>query len=336
MLSWSQILARPLPGPRSLDGLCVHRPWHHSIAGCGHGAPWHKGPSESYRNLMADMNNAAQPRFLVSQLHRRKSGYARMIELDRMLGIIARASPGEFERDETLQGRLVVSAVKDLSVCYAPFDHVQAGARLVLVGITPGRQQARNALVEAHRKLAGGADYQTALSAAKVFASFSGPMRTNLVAMLDHIGLNRWLGIPTTADVWGERSDLVHFTSALRYPVYNAGKNYRGSPSMTVTPVLRDLLEKCLGEEAKVLPDAVWVPLGPSATEGVAWLVQMGVLRQQQVLEGLPHPSGANAERITYFLGRKDRALLSAKTSAERIDNARTRLVAQIDGILRN
>jgi len=48
------------------------------------------------------------------------------------------------------------------------------------------------------------------------------------------------------------------------------------------------------------------------------------------VLMGLPHPSGANAERIAYFLGRKERALLSAKTAPENIEAARARLSEQI------
>ena len=60
----------------------------------------------------------------------------------------------------------------------------------MLIGITPGAQQARNALIEVPRKLTVGTDQSTALSAAKIFASFSGMMRKNLVAMLDHIGPN--------------------------------------------------------------------------------------------------------------------------------------------------
>jgi hypothetical protein len=215
-------------------------------------------------------------------------------------------------------------------VCYAPFDYIQRGARLAIVGITPGAQQAHNALVEARRQLIAGASHDTVLSAAKVFASFSGPMRANLVAMLDHVGMNRWLGLTSTADVWNARTDLVHFTSALRYPVYLKGQNYSGSPSMTATPVLRELLARCLGEEVSALPNAVWVPLGPKATEGMIWLVQQGLLPAERVLAGLPHPSGANAERIAYFLGRKDRALLSAKTAPDGIDAARARLSAQI------
>jgi len=248
----------------------------------------------------------------------------------RLAEIITSVSLSELEADATLGGRLVLSTLGEVKVCYAPFDHIQKSAKLVLVGITPGGQQARNALIEFHRRLAAGADHRTALGAAKTFASFSGPMRKNLVAMLDHIGLNQWLGVPTTEQVWGDRSDLVHFTSALRYPVYVAGKNYSGSPSMIATPLLRELLERCLGEEAEILPKAVWIPLGPTATEGVSWILQKGLLKQQQVLAGLPHPSGANAERIAYFLGRKERPLLSPKTSADSIDAARSRLVAQV------
>ena len=37
----------------------------------------------------------------------------------------------------------------------------------------------------------------------------------------------------------------------------------------------------------------------------------------------MPHPSGANAERISYFLGRKPRERLSAKTDPHKLDGAR-------------
>ena len=34
----------------------------------------------------------------------------------------------------------------------------------------------------------------------------------------------------------------------------------------------------------------------------------------------MPHPSGANAERIAYFLGRKSREALCAKTDPAKLD----------------
>ena len=252
------------------------------------------------------------------------------IGLSRFADLLMSVTEADLATDVTLSGRLLLSQSGELTVCYAPFDYIQRSARLVIVGITPGAQQARKALVEARRQLIAGSDHETALRAAKVFASFSGPMRANLIAMLDHVGLHRWLGVASTAEVWNARTDLVHFTSALRYPVYLKGENYSGSPSMTATPLLQELLVRCLGEEVEALPHAVWVPLGPKATEGIVWLVQQGFLSPERVLMGLPHPSGANAERIAYFLGRKERALLSAKTAPDSIDAARARLSAQV------
>ena len=250
--------------------------------------------------------------------------------MSKFASLLMSVAEADLAADMTLGGRLLLSQAGELTVCYAPFDYIQRSARLVIVGITPGAQQARKALVEARRQLIAGSDHETALRAAKVFASFSGPMRANLIAMLDHVGLNRWLGVASTAEVWNARTDLVHFTSALRYPVYLKGENYSGSPSMTATPLLRELLLRCLGEEVQALPHAVWVPLGPKATEGIVWLVQQRLLSPKRVLMGLPRPSGANAERIAYFLGRKERALLSAKTAPENIEAARARLAEQI------
>jgi hypothetical protein len=247
--------------------------------------------------------------------------------------MIMGASESEIAIDVTLNGRLLMAQENSLSISYAPFDYIQRGARLAIVGITPGAQQARNALLEARRQLIAGNDQPAVLKAAKMFASFSGPMRNNLVAMLDHVGLNRWMGVLSTAESWNSRPDLVHFASALRYPVFVGGENYSGAPSMIATPVLREALIRNLGEEVAALPDAVWVPLGSKATEGIGLLIKLGLLSADRVLLGLPHPSGANAERIAYFLGRKDRASLSIKTSPDAIELSRTRLFNQISGL---
>ncbi|MFZ2155602.1 MAG: hypothetical protein WAV72_05720 [Bradyrhizobium sp.] len=253
--------------------------------------------------------------------------------LPRFADILRTATEPEIAADVTLSGRLLLVQESLLSISYAPFEHIQLGARLAIVGITPGAQQARDALLEARRRLLNGNDHPSALKAAKTFASFSGSMRSNLVGMLDHVGLNRWMGVPSTADVWNSRHDLVHFTSALRYPVFVGGKNYSGAPSMITTPVLREALLKNLGEEVAALPNAVWVPLGPKPAEGLGLLVKQGLLSADQLILGLPHPSGANAERIAYFLGRKSRASLSNKTSPDAIEANRARLCSQVAGL---
>src|SRR5688572_824011 len=81
------------------------------------------------------------------------------------------------------------SGGKRIDVAYAPFEHINPGARIILVGLTPGRQQMGNALREARRALRRSLAEPEALAAAKVYASFSGPMRGNLVTLLDSIGV---------------------------------------------------------------------------------------------------------------------------------------------------
>lgn len=247
---------------------------------------------------------------------------------------ILNASEADLRADVTLGGALLIERDGPIAISYAPFEHIQKGAKLVIVGITPGAQQATNALLELRRCLKAGATETEALAAAKVFASFSGPMRANLVAMLDHIGVQRVLGIDSCAALWGGSSALVHFTSSLRYPVFVDGANFNRQRPILSTPALVRLVGDCLAEEAEALSTALWVPLGPVATEAVDWIAGKGHLSRSRVLSGLPHPSGANAERIAYFLGRKRREDLSSKTNAAALDAVRIALMSKVDGLI--
>jgi len=163
-----------------------------------------------------------------------------------------------------------------------------------------------------------------------VYASFSGPMRGNLVTLLDSIGVNRVLRLASTASLWQDDAPLVQFTSALRYPVFVDGENYTGAPSMLTTPLLRDQVMTGLAQELATLAGALVVPLGPKVAEAAEALARQGVLDPNRILAGLPHPSGANAERIAFFLGRKPRAQLSSKVDADKLLRARSALEARI------
>ncbi len=222
------------------------------------------------------------------------------------------------------------TGARALDIAYAPFDYVNHNADIVIVGLTPGRQQMRNALLEARRCLKAGFSDEAAKSAAKVFASFSGPMRTNLIAMLDSVGVNQALRLASTATLWGADANRVHFTSALRYPVFLDNENYSGAPSMLSTALLRKQLMQWFATEMAALPNAVFVPLGPKVTEAVEAAATHFGMSTARVLSGLPHPSGANAERIAFFLGRKKREDVSAKVDADRLLSCRAALEAKI------
>lgn len=252
------------------------------------------------------------------------------VYLARFADVIRTASEAAIRSDVTLGGRLIAEKAGNLTISYAPFEHIERGARIVIVGITPGAQQAANALCEVRRRLLAGDDHATALAAAKIHASFSGPMRANLVEMLDHIGVARWLNVSSTDKLWTTHSALAHFTSALRYPVFVNGKNFNGQVSMTRTAPLLRLLDQCLTEEAAALADAVWVPAGPKAGAGVQYLIEKRLLRPDRVLSGFLHPSTSSNERVRYFVGRKARENLSIKTNPAIIDAARESLRAKM------
>ena len=217
-----------------------------------------------------------------------------------------------------------------VSQYWAPFDHIPPTARLAVVGITPGREQANNALHGLRQALLAGHDIENALRHAKLVGSFSGPMRANIVQMLDAIGAHEAFRVASCAELFDPMQERMHFTSALRYPVFVGAANYNGTPDMLRTPMLRTAIETHLAEEVRRLPDALWLPLGPKPTAALKHLVSHGVLAADRVLEGMPHPSGANAERIKFFLGLKPRAALSNRTRPDLIEVARQVLVAQV------
>jgi len=218
---------------------------------------------------------------------------------------------------------------------YIPFESVNLGARVVVVGISPGFVQWKNAMREAQRQMALGADRDTLLRAARQAGAFSGAIRPNFVALLDAIGVQRWLGIASCATLFDLDADLVHIGAILRHPVFVDGKNYSGTPAMPRHAFLREETLRWFAHEAAALPDALYIPMGASVSEGLDWLAGQGIVKSERILHGLPHPSGANAERVAYFLGRKERAALSSKTNGAQLDAARQALLAQMEGLMK-
>lgn len=235
------------------------------------------------------------------------------------------AQPEKFVLDRATKGAARFTEI------WAPFDHVNPAAKLAIVGLTPGRQQMAAALMSCHAALRGGRSPAEALAAAKKHASFAGPMRTNLVALLDDLGVATEMGLESTASLWGATSNLVHFTSALRYPIFKDEKNWSGTPGPMTIPMLRNRIETTLAAElAELSPDCRIVPLGPVAAAACLHAAARAGVTSDRILNGLPHPSGANAERIAVFLGRKPAEKASRQTDPQRLLAARSRLLDQM------
>lgn len=253
--------------------------------------------------------------------------------LERFLPVLRRLSrPLRLTSEVT--DALTIEQEGQIRVVWAPFGYMREGARVVLVGITPGHLQAERAISAFGDAFAEGLALDEAVERVKTTASFGGPLRANLVMMLDSIGLQNALGLNTCADLFRPGVGLAHFTSALHYPVFVNGANYAGAPDFLRVKMLRDWVNRTLAEDARRLPDPLWIPLGPKPARALHYLADQGLIDPLKIFDGLPHPSGANAERIAFFLGRKSRAALSRKTSPEPIEIARHQLLERVKALV--
>jgi hypothetical protein len=197
--------------------------------------------------------------------------------------------PVQIDRATLLSESFRLYSDRQLSIYYAPFDHVNTRARLAVVGITPGWTQMEVAYRTARQGLLEARAREAILVSVKRTASFAGSMRSNLVTMLDALGLPEVLGT-TTRSLFDEQRGLLHTTSAIRYPVFTAGKNYTGHhPRPLDTNILMAFVEERLAPE-RCLDHSV----------------RRHQLPSDQCLFGFPHPSGANAHRARHFSERRD------------------------------
>ena len=88
-----------------------------------------------------------------------------------------------------------------------------------------------------------------------------------------------------------------------------------------------------LPEISQMNSNVVYIPLGKSVSEVLYFLSSLGYLKEQQILDGFPHPSGANAERIKYFLEEKLASNLSNATNPALIDEAKLKLLHKIEAL---
>lgn len=203
--------------------------------------------------------------------------------------------------------RLLLWADGALSVYYAPWDWVNITAKVMLVGITPGAHQAAVALREAQACLRAGCSSEQTLRRAAAAGSFSGPMRTHLVTMLDGVGLADALGVDSAARLFDTHHHLAALCSAIDYPVFVHGENYNGaSPPLARHPVLRSLVRASLGARLAMTPDALVVPLGKAAQAAVALLAADRLVDPDRLLTGFPHPSGGNGHRVQQYAANRE------------------------------
>ena len=201
---------------------------------------------------------------------------------------------------------------KKLTCYYAPFEHVNQQAKIVIVGITPGRTQMNRALTALKHTMHNPRDVNQAIDTpfktVKKIASLSGSMRPRIIAVLNRLGYAKLLGIKCCSTLWTIDNHLVHFCSVLKYPVFVTGSDYCGHPKLfNTSKLVRLLYDEFVQDMRTINPKAVVVPLGEMVADVLTTLHQNGHIYQELTtfenkVVAPPHPSGANAESIALLL----------------------------------
>ncbi|SIR23499.1 hypothetical protein SAMN05421545_2843 [Pontibacter lucknowensis] len=207
-----------------------------------------------------------------------------------------------YAKVDLMKQEYLIASENNLIVYYAPFDYINKDASVVIVGITPGWTQMEKSFRTAIEELNKGTTLDEAFRKVKSESSFAGSMRFNLINMLDELGLQYKLSLNSTAELFDIDNDLLHSTSALRYPVFNNGKNYTGSlPSPLKSQLLWSQIEANLIPEMNHFTNSLVIPLGKNVDDVFTMLKVTGKLNNNSVLTGFPHPSGANGHRAKQF-----------------------------------
>jgi hypothetical protein len=178
---------------------------------------------------------------------------------------------------------------------------------VVIAGITPGLHQMKKSystVIELKGKEVGDEEI---LHQVKNNSSFEGTMRKNLIAMLDELQLQNYLGIASTSELFTTASHLVQTTSVITYPVFYNGKNYSGStPNLLKTDLLKRYVIENFAKEVEKLNQALIIPLGVNVAKVLTFLADNDYMNANNVLNGFPHPSGGNGHRHRQFAENKE------------------------------
>ncbi|WP_196888685.1 uracil-DNA glycosylase family protein [Aureivirga sp. CE67] len=215
----------------------------------------------------------------------------------------------EYEKDYFKNEKYLMASfpTNNLEMYYAPFDYINKNAKVVIIGITSGQSQMEKAFysfINSHHEQKSD---EQALKDVKSNSSFAGPMRKNLISMLDEIGLNKRLNLISCDGLFGINRGLLHSTSALKYPIFKNGKNYTGSsPSPVKNKFLWNSINSNLVPELSNFENKLIIPLGKSVGEILEKLASENKLNNNIILKGFPHPSGANGSRFSQFKENKE------------------------------
>ena len=112
----------------------------------------------------------------------------------------------------------------------------------------------------------------------------------------------------------------MHTVSLIPYPVFVKKQNYTGhTPKLLKSDFLmKYIYENFINEIHKLdnFQDILLIPLGKAVEEVLCKLKDEGFIKENQILRGFPHPSGANVNRLVQLEENKENMINFIKNRA--------------------
>ena len=194
-------------------------------------------------------------------------------------------------------------------------------AKVVIVGITPGNNQL-------------GEEEIGRLTPAEIkrkYAFRGEPMRSNMIDMLNFIGINKFLGIESCKTIWEDDFCLVEMTSLLKKATYEkeGGDMFNKAEKIIGNRELEEEFNKGFVEDCKLYQEAkLFVACG----KGV-YKILMGLYRQSIInapVIGIAHPSGKNGNWVKCYLKKKQ----ADSNTLKRCEKMRDDAIEQVESLI--
>ena len=217
----------------------------------------------------------------------------------------------KYTKEELLINKFLIDKENNIEIYYAPHnEYLNPKAKIFIIGITPGFQQMSTAIATARKELEVSDNIEEIQYKCKVAARFSGSLRKNIISMLDGIELNNIFNLQSCSQLFDEDDYLLHTISLIPYPVFVKGQNYTGyTPKLIKSKFLMKYIYDNFINEFKKLEkpgEILLIPLGKAVEEVLINLKDNGIIKEEQILIGFPHPSGANVNRVAQFEANRD------------------------------
>jgi hypothetical protein len=213
-----------------------------------------------------------------------------------------------YEKKDLLTPSFLIQRQGDLEIYFSAHnEYINGQAKVIILGITPGWSQMEKSIRLTKNLLEQDFDMEEIYKIVKKECRFAGSMRTNLIQMLDELELHKYLLLHSCEDLFGNRDDLLHTVSLIKYPVFQHGRNYTGhQPPIQKSPFLMELAQETISTDLLPLDKPLIIALGKAVELALEPYFKNGKLNKNQCLLGFPHPSGANGHRHKQFKEAKN------------------------------